>query len=152
MIQSWMVVCATWALTHRYSVVKEMHTCNSSDLCVNILWDLNGQFYWDPSLYDVWDLWIIIWNDKHHQILTLIAYTRACQFKMSTETLTQVLTKIPPRQKELQLELQHVIVVLSYTIVGNRSYYSHLQRITAGKEWYFCLGCLCSLPEPQCWI
>ena len=33
-------------------------------------------------------------------------------------------------------------VVLSYTIVGNGSYYSNLQRITAGKECYFCLGCV----------
>ena len=35
-------------------------------------------------------------------------------------------------------------VVLSYTIVGNRSYYSSLQRITTGKECYFCLGGLAS--------
>jgi len=36
-------------------------------------------------------------------------------------------------------------VVLSYTIVGNRSYYSSLQRITTGKECYFCLGDECIL-------
>ena len=40
-------------------------------------------------------------------------------------------------------------VVLSYTIVGNRSYCSFLQRITTRKECYFCLGCVASALAAQ---
>ena len=42
--------------------------------------------------------------------------------------------------KMLQLELQYMRVALSYTTVGNRSYYSSLQRISTGRECYFCLS------------